>query len=131
MMRPSGQLRQELLQAEKKLYETMQEHFTATHLAGTGLQLGFADVVREQQIVIYWLRAEYTARLLQEQHEKIGALERDVSLGDAGPGAQEKIEKDRRELNELRARHREALDLFNCFEDRKEVVDRYELSLGT
>lgn len=130
MMPSAGQLFYELERAEKELYRMMEEHFVAARLAGQDLQESLTGTIREQRIIVAWLRAEYTGRLLHGLHEKIGEAEGDVLLGDSGPGAREKIEADRREFGKLRSRHLDAYNLLATFEGWKEVVERYERRMG-
>lgn len=120
--------RRELDQAQQDLRRMVAERVTTAPLSEAELQEKVGGPLREQRIIVAWLRAEYTARLVHELSEKITGAENEVLLGNSAPDAHEKIEEDRLELAGLRMRHLDAYFLLNALEGWPEVAKRYENS---
>lgn len=130
MMPSPGQLREELDRAEEELYRMMEKRFGAALLSGEDLQKKLTDAIREQRIIVTWLRAEYTGQLLRELREQIDGAEVDTLLGNSSSGVRGKIEEDQLKLGKLRSRHLDAYNLLITFENWQEVAKRYERSMG-
>lgn len=129
-MKKAGELQQQLQYAEDKLCQMLEEGIGPSFITNNELQGKIGSGIRDQQITVAWLKAEYTGQLLQGLRECADEAEIEEALGEASPHTREYLEAIHNKLGQLRAKHLDALASLQSYDNWQEVVQRYEASQG-